>query len=99
MAEKVEMSNNQATANDWDAVKPALYEAAKGHWFELDSLFNERDALLAERDRLREALEGLRQRHGCFCELPPNVGSPDHTVECDHASAALTGKGAGEGNG
>jgi hypothetical protein len=50
------------------------------------------EQLIDEVARLREALEGLRQRHGCFCELPPNVGSPDHTVECDRARAALAGK-------
>jgi hypothetical protein len=39
--------------------------------------------------KLVEALDGLRQRHGCFCELPPNAGSPDHTLECDRARLAL----------
>lgn len=31
---------------------------------------------------VRECLEGLRFRHGCWCELPPNAGSPDHTSAC-----------------
>lgn len=45
---------HEETTMDWDAVKPALYEAAKGHWFELDSLFNERDELLSEVAGLRD---------------------------------------------
>lgn len=44
--------------------------------------------LLKRLDEVREVLDGLRQRYGCWCELPPNTGSPDHAVECERASAA-----------
>jgi len=67
--------SNEATATDWDAVKPALYEAAKGHWFELDSLFNERDDLLAEAGRLREALKRIEE---CAHGIMPIYRDMDH---------------------
>lgn len=37
---------------------------------------------------LVEALRGVQIR-GCWCELPPNITSPDHTIECDAARAVL----------
>lgn len=41
-----------------------------------------RAALSARAAEIREVLEGLRFRHGCWCELPPNAGSLDHTAAC-----------------
>jgi len=91
--EQLEIENDNLRTDARNATE--RFEAAHET---LTKVVAERNELREEVGRLREALEGLRQRHGCFCELPPNVGSPDHTVECDVANAALSGK-AGEGNG
>jgi hypothetical protein len=68
------------TKADWDAAKPALYVAAKGHWFELDALFAERDAMIDEAQRLREALEPFTNNGRCFI-FHRNVEEGDY-FEC-----------------
>ena len=72
---------------------------------------NERDGLLAERNRLREALEALEplvtrvenmMMNGPECDCPAEghmCGWPDLQREASIARAALSGKKEGEGNG
>jgi hypothetical protein len=49
------------------------------------------DLIDAELAEVREVLRGLvvsfPSGECCWCALPPNAGSPDHTLDCERARA------------
>lgn len=70
----------------------------------IDSVFKERDRLIAENERLREALTKIVESDSsteggdCYCCQKGPVQLPHHDAECpiEISKAALAGKGQGK---